>query len=171
MTSITFTITGLDKLSGHIKKLQNFVYSQKFLAILETAKNQLVSEAMKKAPRKTGLLISRIYGRIENQGTSSPRIKIGVNNLKYARAMEMGSQPHWISARNKAWLRWVQMGRKRIDIPFGGQIPEGATEVFKRSVWHPGNPKPKHFLKGGLEYIKPRLVEAIRKAIQQELSM
>lgn len=53
----------------------------------------------------------------------------------YAASVHEGSSAHAILPRRKRWLRWSQGGR----------------DVFRRAVMHPGNRRPRAYLRDALE--------------------
>jgi hypothetical protein len=97
--------------------------------------DEVVSEAKRLAPVRTGFLRGSIFAR----WTGPLKIDIGAS-APYAQFVEQGTRPHKITARNKKALAFTA---------------SDGTKVVVKSVNHPGT-KARPFLQPAYEAVKAR---------------
>lgn len=96
--------------------------------------------------RRTGRLRRSIHS-VSSYTAASVSSSTGTN-VKYAKYLEFGTNPHVILPVRAKMLSWMQDGRR----------------VFARKVNHPGNPAFR-FLRGSLEEMQPENMTAIRASM------
>lgn len=140
--SVEITIDSLDVVDG-LTELLNNVESE-FRSAVRTADDLVAQEAHSRAPRDTGALERSIDAVPVRGSFLGGTLEGGVQaDAPHALAVEDGSVPHEIRARNARFLRFTQ----------GGQLR------FARVVRHPGT-APMPFMGPALE-VKAAEIEAL----------
>lgn len=158
---------GVQELGSRLDLARTFIRSRRMRVILEDAKNTMVAMARKDVPKKSYLLHSKIFGKVENFLSEFPSIVIGTRKSTYAQYVEEGTKPHEIKPRIKRILYWQTAGPRGQKIPTGKGIigPQG-YEVFKNRVRHPGT-KPQPYIAPQITRMRPRLIMALQRAMNE----
>ena len=167
---VKFVILGTPELLKKFESLKGFSRSQRLFQVFEEAKNTIIPLARREVPRRSYVLHNSIGGRVErDRGGWNPRIIIDAR-AKYARWVEEGTRGGYeIRPKTKRWLRWANNGNnsKVITAP-GINPPPGLTEIFRKSVIHPGI-KAHPFLAPAIERVRPRLMLAISNLLDETM--
>ena len=143
--NIKIDTSGLEKFAVKIKGKASSCMKDIALAIKKSTlsiQRQAMQNLASNGSVKTGHLRRSIAYKLTNtEGT------VHTSNVVYAAAVEKGSRPHTITAKNKKALYW-----------------KGASHPVK-TVRHPGS-KAKPYLIPALEAEKPKFLQNLKEAIK-----
>ena len=123
------------------------------------------------APKRSRALANSIpqSSRVEGFGTDQVSIRVGTA-LPYGLFQEKGTKPRTYGPDIKKAMFWTDYDspQKRLYMkqPSGKRQSVGAVFHFAMVVHHPGNP-PMPFIRPAVEAVRPRLMSAVRKLINQ----
>lgn len=122
----------------HLDRIKDDIYDEVIKAATETR-----NEAVRRTPVDTGALRSAWQMRV-SRGVNTLEA-IVKNDTKYVRAIEYGTKPHTIRAKNKKVL-----------------ADKKTNSVFGAKVRHPGT-KAKPMIRPALAKVLPKLKDRIRR--------
>lgn len=128
------TVQGLAALERRLKAIGDTKAALRALQIAT------ISEAQKRAPRKTGHLQRSIRpGRVTDD------FAIVEAKTPYAAAVEFGTKPHVIRPKNRKALAWAGPGGTRLS---GRRRTNSGRLTFAAKVNHPGTRKQPYLIPG-----------------------
>lgn len=158
---IQVRLEGFDRLTASLRGLQ---VGQRTRAFLDATGHLVVSEARRRAPVNVGLLRASIFHEVD--GNSDPRwVDVG-SNQHYAPYMEYGTglthdHPSWPKVRHIPFVNRDEENGRPVGALFYWAKRKGMGFAggwgVARAIARRGGLRPRRFLRGPIEDLKPRI--------------